>query len=278
MVLDVVVVIRAYVLFVVTFIALPVLFAVLMNKLWQGYNLQFPVKGRMGVWLSTFTLPVRAIKLLAIALVYKGFGRKVKIARIKFPYSILPVYGIAPASGKVYGLLRFSLDSLSLWFLPLMIGLVVLICPNCDVANLHREILNGSCDCGIGEYLLLVARGSLQLLLWLVFDWRGGILKFMGLAYVLVCLSVDFGLNIKMVFAILPGLGVVCGIMAMAFCLPILSDYMVSLLVKALPLVACIQSTIATIIIFGAIVLWCIIGIRKCCASVVRTIVGSVVI
>ena len=258
----------ACVLAVFVFVVLPVIFASLMRMLWEGYNMQFPEKGRMGIWLHTFTLPVRALQLLARVLVYKAFGRRIQITSISFPYSIMPIYGVSPASGEVEGVLRFFLNSLPLWFLPLVIWTIVMICPDCNEALLYGEIWPDGCDFSILSYLVSLVRGAMQLLCKLVFDWSGGAWKFLGFTYVIVCLSVDFGMTTSSIRSVLPGLGILSGLGAFVFLLPISSQPMTALLVKVLPTMFYIQSAIVMIVLVGTLVLWGIIGLRRCWGAV----------
>lgn len=259
---------KAYLMFVLVFVVLPVIFARLMRMLWEGYNMQFPEKGRMGVWLHTFTLPVRTLQLLARVLVYKAFGRRIQITSFSFPHSIMPIYGVAPANGEVRGVLRFFLNSLPLWFLPLVIWFIALICPCCNEALLIGENWSVSYDFSILSYLVALVRGALQLFCKLAFDWSGGAWKILGLTYVIVCLSVDFGMTTSSIRSVLPGLGILSGLGALVFLLPISSQPMTALLVKVLPTMFYIQSAIVMIVLVGTLVLWGIIGLRRCWGAV----------
>ena len=230
--------------------------------------MQFPEKGRMGVWLHTFTLPVRTLQLLARVLVYKAFGRRIQITSFSFPHSIMPIYGVAPANGEVRGVLRFFLNSLPLWFLPLVIWFIALICPCCNEALLIGENWSVSYDFSILSYLVALVRGALQLFCKLAFDWSGGAWKILGLTYVIVCLSVDFGMTTSSIRSVLPGLGILSGLGALVFLLPISSQPMTALLVKVLPTMFYIQSAIVMIVLVGTLVLWGIIGLRRCWGAV----------
>lgn len=257
---------RAYILAVFVIVVLPVLIACLMGWLWDGYNMQLPDKGRMGVWLHTFTLPVCALQLLVRVLVYKAFGRRIQIISIPFPYSITPFYRVAPAKGKTTGLLLFCQNSLPLWLLPFMIWVFVLICPSCDVPGLYDGNWPDGCDYSIVTYCVSLVRGAVQLLCQMILDWNSGILKFLGLTYLIVCLSVDFRITKLSLLSLLPGMSILCGLGALVFLMPISSLQMSVLLVKVLPTLFYIQSAIVMIVSVGAVVLWCIICVRKCCS------------
>lgn len=259
---------RAYLLSVFVIVVLPVLIAGLMGRLWYGYNMQFPVKGRMGVWLFTFTLPVRVVRLLAQGIVYKAFGRRIQITSFSFPYSIMPVYGVAPAEGKTTGLLLFCQNLLSLWLLPFMVWMFILICPSCDVSRFYAGNWPDGCDYSVVTYCVSLVRGAVQLLCQMILDWNSGVLKFLGLTYLIVCLSVEFKISKSSLLSLLPGLSILCGLGALAFLVPISSRQMAVLLVKVLPTLFYIQSAIVMIVSMSAIVLCSIIYLRKCCFRV----------
>lgn len=247
---------REYILFVVAFIAVPIIFALTMKILWRGFNLQLPEKGRMGVWMLTLTLPVRLLRVLAAAIVYKMFGRKIHLTCIMFPGAIMTTYGVAPdeSEGRFEGMLRFLINTLPLWLLPFVVWLVACLCHFGDV-NLYKECCADEACCEAAWYLISLFRGALSLLYRLIADWHGGIYKFVVLLYLLVSLAVDFGISMQTVLKILPGICVFSSLGALVFLMPITSTWASSCLAKIIHFAFYIQSMVVVILLVGAMIL-----------------------
>ena len=251
-------------LFAVGFVLIPVLLALVMQSLRGWMDSQLPEKGRIGVWLSTFTLPVHFLMLGMYALIYKIFGRHFCIVKMRFPCAITPYYQIFIIGGpyKYDQVFEFVRRTVPLWC-PVVIISFVGLC--------IRDYVNLACGDGfmgvtqpvVLAYFVALMSGTVKVLRGIFFDsWLGGVQRVV-IAYFMVSFAMELGLSIRGVGKILLGLCVVVSVAVGLFMLPFTGGILCRVIRALIPFIMFSHSVILAASLVGASSLILVIGIKR---------------